>query len=169
MTQEEYDFQEQDKEGKAAEKMLQEYLEKEGWHCRKTKGKDPNEPYDYMINHKTTGHWRTIEIKSYGKPERHTIFAETVQLSNKYKERSTPEYLSYPEKIDYMIYVDQINKKAFKYDMKKFAAYVELIKNNDPVYNSTGTARGVVISECHNMIGYIKTIDLQKEISNATF
>jgi len=159
MTKQEYNFQQLEIEGKAAEKMFQEYLEKEGWRCRKTKAKDPNEPYDYQINHKTTGHWRTIEIKSYGKPEYGTIFAETVQVSPKQRIESTPEYLSHPEKIDYMIYVDQKGKRAFKYDMKKFAKFVEA-NQGIAGWNGTYTAKGIVISEKHNMIGYLETIDL---------
>lgn len=159
MTQDEYDFEELDEEGKAAEKMYEEYLTAEGWSCRKTKPKDPDEPYDYQIIDGCWGDKKNIEIKSYGSPELGTIFAETVQISDKYKIKSTPEYLSNPDKIDEMIYVDQQGKRALIYDMKKFAAFVESIKYLER-YNTTETAKGVVISEKSSMIGYIKTIYL---------
>jgi hypothetical protein len=159
VTQDKYDFGEQDKEGKAAEEMYKKYLMKEGWTCRKTKGKNPDEPYDYEITDGCWGDRKTIEIKSYGKPELGTIFAETVQLSDKYKEKSIPEYLTYPHMIDEMIYVDQKGKRAFVYDMKKFAKFVESIKYLEQ-YNTTHTAKGVKITEDSSMIGYIKTINI---------
>lgn len=83
----------------------------------------------------------------------------TLVISDKYKIKSTPEYLSNPDKIDEMIYVDQQGKRALIYDMKKFAAFVESIKYLER-YNTTETAKGVVISEKSSMIGYIKTIYL---------
>jgi hypothetical protein len=105
MTQDEYNHAEQAKEGKAAEEMYEKHLMKEGWSCRKTKPKDPAEPFDYEIIDGCWGDRKTIEIKSYGKPHLKTIFAETVQISDKYKERSIPEYLTYPHMIDEMIIV----------------------------------------------------------------
>jgi hypothetical protein len=159
MTQDKYDYSQQEKEGKGAEEMYKKYLTKDGWSCRKTKGKNPDEPFDYEITDGCWGDKKTIEIKSYGRPELQKIFAETVQVQPQGRKESTPEYLTYPDKIDEMIYVDQINKKAFVYDMKKFAEFVEANKGI-AVWNSTFTAKGVVISEQHNKIGYIKTIDL---------
>lgn len=141
--------------GTAAEKMFEKYLTKEGWHCRKTKAKDPNEPYDYQINHKTTGHWRTIEIKNYGKPKLGTIFAETLQTLSK----TTPEYLLYPNKIDRMIYVDQVGRLAYVYEMKMFAQYVQAnIHKAFPIEG--GTAFGIKIDECEVEAGYKYTISL---------
>ena len=154
MTNEEW-FAEKMRVGTAAEKMYEGYLTAEGWSCRKTKPKDPAEPYDYEVR-ESSGLWKkAIEIKNYGSPELGTIFAETFQIGS----GTVPEYLTYPDMIDEMVYVDQKNKRAFVYDMKKFAAYVEATKYRE-IEIDRGTARGIIFSEDMKAAGYIKTIDL---------
>ena len=142
-------------EGTRAENMFVGWLDNKGWSCRKTKPQDKNEPYDYMILHKEKEYVRTIEIKSYGGPQYKTIFAETLQV----KSNTTPEYLLYPDKIDYMIYVDQQNKKAFMYKMEEFANYVLKNKHNEFTINR-GTAKGIKVPECCEEAGWFKTINL---------
>lgn len=142
-------------EGTRAENMFVGWLEKRNWSTRKTIPQDKTEPFDYAIMHKERGHMRTIEIKSYGCPQYKTIFAETLQV----KSNTIPEYLLYPEKIDYMIYVDQQNKKAFMYKMEDFANYV--LKNKHKEFTiSKGTAKGIKVPECCEEAGYFKTVDL---------
>lgn len=141
-------------EGTRAEDMFVEWLEKK-WSCRKTIPQDKNEPFDYMITHKEKGYVRTIEVKSYGGPEYKTIFAETLQV----KSNTTPEYLLYPDKIDYIVYVDQQNKKAFMYKIEDFTNYV--LKNKHKEFMiALGTAKGIRVPECCEEAGYIGTINL---------
>jgi hypothetical protein len=153
MTQEE--FQELLEEGTAAEDMFVGWLESKNWNCRKTLPQDKTEPFDYFIMHKERGHMRTIEIKSYGAPHYRTIFAETLQV----KSNTVPEYLLYTDHIDYMIYVDQQNRKAFMYKMDEFASYVRANQHKEFTINR-GTAKGIKIPECCEAAGYIRTIDL---------
>jgi len=153
MTQEE--FNKLLDEGTRAENMFVEWLQSKSWTCRKTIPQDKNEPFDYMICHKEKGYVRTIEIKSYGAPHYNTIFAETLQV----KSNTIPEYLLYPKQIDYMIYVDQKNKKAFMYRMEDFANYVLKNKHKEFTINR-GTAKGIKIPECCDEAGYFKTINL---------
>lgn len=141
-------------EGTRAENMFVRWLEKK-WSCRKTIPQDKNEPFDFMITNKEKGYVRTIEIKSYGGPQYKTIFAETLQV----KSNTTPEYLLYPDKIDYMIYVDQQNKKAFMYKMEEFANYVLKNKHKEFTINR-GTAKGIKVDECCEEAGWFKTINL---------
>lgn len=154
MTNEEW-FAEKMRVGTAAEKMYEGYLTKEGWRCRKTKPKDPAEPYDYEVIDGCWGDKKRIEIKNYGSPERGTIFAETFQIGS----GTVPEYLTYPHMIDEMIYVDQKGKRAFIYDMKKFAAYVEATKYRE-IEIDRKTARGIIFSEDMKAAGYIRTINI---------
>ncbi len=140
-------------EGTRAENMFVDWLQKKNWTCRKTIPQE--EPYDYMILHKDRGHIRTLEIKSYGGPEYKTIFAETLQV----KSNTTPEYLLHWDKIDYMVYVDQKNKKAFMYKMNDFANYVLKNKHREFTINR-GTAKGIKVPECCEEAGWFTTINL---------
>lgn len=149
------EFQELLEEGTRAEDMFVQWLEKNNWSCRKTLPQDKMEPFDYAIMHKQRGHMRTIEIKSYGAPHYKTIFAETLQV----KSNTVPEYLLHTDKIDYMVYVDQKNRKAFMYYMEPFAGYVRTNEHKSFTINR-GTARGIKVPECCEVAGYFKTINL---------
>jgi hypothetical protein len=140
--------------GLAAEKMYERYLLRQ-WSCRKPTPQDPKEPYDYECIHDIWFHRKTVEIKNYGSPKLRTIFAETLQV----KSNTVPEYLLYPHLIDEMVYVDQVGRRAFIYDMKKFAAYVEATKYRE-IEIDAGTARGIIFSEDMKAAGYIKTINI---------
>lgn len=147
-------FEQKKENGDVSEAMVEDFLTANGWSCRKTKHKDPEEPFDYVINN-TSGHWRTIEIKTYGNDYWGTIFAETFQpLDN-----SVPEYLLHPDKIDYMIYVHQETKRAFIYDMKAFVSYVKAHKWEEKLIKE-GSATGIRIKQYDKEAGWIKTIDL---------
>lgn len=142
--------------GLAAEKMYEKYLSRL-WSCRKPTPQNPTEPYDYECIHDIWGHRKTVEIKNYGSPKLGTIFAETLQV----KSNTVPEYLLYPHLIDEMVYVDQINKRAFIYDMKKFASYVKDISNKFGVITiDAGTAKGITFKEDTKDAGYIETINI---------
>jgi len=141
-------------EGTRAENMFVGWLENK-WSCRKTKPQDKNEPFDYMITHKEKEYVRTIEIKSYGRPDYKTIFAETLQV----KSNTIPEYLLYPDKIDYIVYVDQQNKKAFMYKIEDFTNYVLKNKHREFIIG-IGTAKGIIVPECCEEAGYIGTLNL---------
>ena len=142
-------------DGELSEAMVKDFLMANGWSCRKTKPKDPEEPFDFVINNKTSGHWRTIEIKTYGNDYWGTIFAETFQpLDN-----SVPEYLLHGDKIDYMIYVHQETKRAFIYNMKAFVSYVKAHKWEEKLIKE-GSALGIKIKQYDKEAGWIKTIDL---------
>ena len=140
-------------EGTAAEVLFISWIERHGWTARKTEPQDPAEPFDYLLTNNNTKKRKAVEIKSYGQPNLKTIFAETFQTGSK----TIPEYLLYPDKIDYIVYVDQKNSFAFIYDVKVFAGYVRDNMNRE-ITIARGSAKGIIVKEDCLDAGFKKKI-----------
>jgi hypothetical protein len=140
-------------EGEAAEHLFITWLESHGWSAKKTEPQNPDEPFDYHLTQIKSNKKKAIEIKSYGAPNLKTIFAETFQPLSE----TIPEYLLHPDKIDYMIYIDQKNSFAFIYDVKVFASYVRDNMKRE-ITIARGSAKGIIIKEDCKDAGFIKQI-----------
>jgi hypothetical protein len=153
---EEY-YEEMERLGKQAEELVLQYLV--GIKKYKAKKVDHEKhPFDIGAE-KPDGKKFRIEVKVYGAPYLRTIFAETLQISPKKKIESTPEYLTYYENIEYMMYVDLVSKTAYVYNMPKFASYV-LANKSKEFLNNRGTAMGIKIPEKSEEAGFICKLDL---------
>ena len=149
-------FDRQECLGRQAEALVLQYLVGRGYKAKKVNHE--THPFDIGVQTGSGKKFR-IEVKVYGAPYLRTIFAETVQISPKLKIQSTPEYLTYYDNIEYMMYVDLTSKIAYVYDMPKFAAYVLANKNKAFPINR-GTAMGIRIHQTDKEAGYLSKIPL---------
>lgn len=150
-------FDRQEELGRQAEELvLQYFVAVKGYKAKKVD--HDTHPFDIGVQTGSGKKFR-IEVKVYGAPYLRTIFAETVQISPKLKIESTPEYLTYYDNIEYMMYVDLTSKTAYVYDMSKFAAYVLANKAKAFTINR-GTAKGIKILQTDKEAGYLSKIPL---------
>lgn len=149
-------FDRQECLGRQAEALVLQYLVGRGYKAKKVNHE--THPFDIGVQTGSGKKFR-IEVKVYGAPYLRTIFAETVQISPKLKIESTPEYLTYYDNIEYMMYVDLRSKIAYLYDMSKFATYVLANKHKEePI--GRGTAMGIKIDRTDKEAGYLSKIPL---------
>ena len=149
-------FDRQECLGRQAEALVLQYLVGRGYKAKKVNHE--THPFDIGVQTGSGKKFR-IEVKVYGAPHLETIFAETVQISPKLKIQSTPEYLTYYDNIEYMMYVDLRSKIAYVYDMPKFATYVLANKHKaEPI--GRGTAMGIRIHQTDKEAGYLSKIPL---------
>lgn len=150
-------FDRQEELGRQAEELvLQYFVAVKGYKAKKVD--HDTHPFDIGVQTGSGKKFR-IEVKVYGAPYLHTIFAETVQISPKQKIQSTPEYLTYYDNIEYMMYVDLVSKTAYVYDMQKFATYV--LANKGKAFSiNRETAMGIKIPDMHKEAGYLSKIPL---------
>ena len=149
-------FENMDELGRQAEELVLQYFVGIGYKAKKV----DHEKYPFDIGVQTSsGKKFRIEVKVYGAPYLRTIFAETLQISPKLKIESTPEYLTYYENIEYMMYVDLRSKTAYLYDMPKFAAYV-LANKSKALPINRGTAMGIKIPQMDEEAGFRSRINL---------
>ena len=149
-------FDRQECLGRQAEALVLQYLVGRGYKAKKVNHE--THPFDIGVQTSSGKKFR-IEVKVYGAPHLHTIFAETVQISPKLKIESTPEYLTYYDNIEYMMYVDLRSKIAYVYDMPKFATYVLANKHKAFPINR-GTAKGIKIRQTDKEAGFRSKIPL---------
>lgn len=129
-------FNQQDKVGQIGELAFKELMSSLPQFSSVTKVNFKTHHYDFETTSAETGKTKTWEIKTVQKVSspwrKFTAETETYDKSSGY--RKVPEYLTYKNDIDYMVYYDDTRKAFYFYDNKVFANWVET--NIDQAFNN---------------------------------